>query len=333
MEKSIYLKICDHLQDGKLDNSFSLSQDYEGVPFAPGAQDGIYLYHMQSGGLDTEGAREMEIAVKEASKNNYPKTDALFFEWTKQHRAINHAASLQQYIDDHEQSLNINKIFKTGLSLMLHSSHIECVKIGLVILELFFYDNSVQEIVRRIGTYDEFTLFSVWNMQHWDNGNEEIFSLAKKVHGWGRIHAVEYLKPETEEIRHWLLMEGTQNNVMNAYSSLTCWKKSNAEEILFGNPSKEEYKAISELIEGMLDEGPVKGISGLNDPEKVILRLLAISSKYELLAADYKRISSIHIWAKENGYISILDACNELLHTPSCMECIQNTDRDTGEPA
>ena len=93
-------------------------------------------------------------------------------------------------------------------------------------------------------------------------------------HGWGRIHAVEHLKPDTEEIRHWLLTEGTINSVTNSYSALTCWYKSQAESILFGQPTPEEYKGITILIEGLLNEGPVQGISALKNAEQVLQRFL-----------------------------------------------------------
>jgi hypothetical protein len=203
----------------------------------------------------------------------------------------------------------------------------------LEILELFSYGNKVQEVVRRLGSYDEFTLLSVWNMEHWDNGNDEIFALAKKVRGWGRIHAVERLEPESEEICDWLLREGGNNDVMNAYSSLTCWKKSKAEEILFKTPSQEEYEAISALIEGMLDEGPVKGISGLEDPEEVILRFLSISSNYTLSTACYKLIMAIRTWAEKNLYSSIISVCDDILRSPACIESFRQSEEDIGDLA
>ena len=49
-----------------------------------------------------------------------------------------------------------------------------------------------------------------------------------------------YVEPDTEEIRRWLLLEGTENDVMAAYSALTVWEKCGAEELLKGRPAPEE---------------------------------------------------------------------------------------------
>lgn len=161
-------------------------------------------------------------------------------------------------------------------------------------------------------------------MQKWDGGNDEIFALAKKVHSWGRIHAVERLEPETDEIRCWLLTEGTINEVVNAYSSLTCWQKSGAEEILAGQPTREEFKAISPLIEGILDEGPVPGISELENAEAVILRFLQLSSEYTLGADEYDVILAIRHWAEDEdvNLPSVYSSCDQILHSQACTDTI-----------
>ncbi len=300
MGKSVYQQITDHIHDGVLDGDFSLSEETAGgAPFlfAPGALDGMSMYHMSHGGLDSDGAKQMAAALKAAAKGDAQEADTLFYEWTKEHRAVNYVDDLQKYAIDHAKKLDPGNVHRAALAMILHSEHIECVKIGLELLELFSEPaEDVKEIVRRLGLYDEFTLFSVWNMQEWKNGNQEVFLLARKTYGWGRIHAVERLEPETEEIRRWLLTEGTVNSVTNAYSSLTCWRKSGAESVLFGKPAPIEFKGIMTLIAGLLDEGPVPGISQLENAETVLLRFLELASEYPLTADDYDTVRSAREW-------------------------------------
>ncbi|MBP3869536.1 MAG: hypothetical protein J6E46_01025 [Faecalicoccus sp.] len=330
MSKSIYQDILDHMQDGVLNSDFSIENIQNGIPYAPGALDGIFMYHMANPGLNAQDTKEMAKAIRAAAKNNYEQADALFFAFTKKHHAIQIIDFLQQHIDRHIEHLDADNLFQCALSLVLHSVHIECVKIGLSILELFHYGDMTKEVVRRLGAYDEFTIFVIWNMLKWEHGNDEIFALAQKVEGWGRIHAVERLEPLSDEIRHWLLTEGTQNDVINSYSSLTCWMKSKAEEILFDHPGQKEFEGISLLIEGMLDERPVKGISGLENPDKILLRYLTISSNYEHSTTFYKLVMSIKTW-NENRYPSITDACDDILYSPECMETLQDENIDESE--
>jgi hypothetical protein len=326
MEKSIYQKICGNITDGMLNPDFMLDEeDADGteIRWAPGAMDGVSIYHMLPSGLDAAQTKKMARALKCAASGNFPEADVLFFEWTKEVRAITCVDELQQYVIAHARTLDAENVLHTAVSMMLYSTHIECVKIGLELLELFGEpQENLKEIVRRIGLYDEFTIFAVWNMRQWENGNTEIFDLAKKVHSWGRIHAVERLEPETDEIRHWLLTEGTVNGVVNAYSSLTCWQKSGAEEILFGSLTPEEYAGITTLIDGLMDEGPVPGISEIENAEAVLLRYLELAPKYHLSADAYDMISTIKHWADDEDvnlpYVSA--ACGQILNTKRCEE-------------
>ena len=326
MEKSIYQQICDKITDGILDSDFALYEqdsDASEIKWAPGALDGVYIYHMPHADLDAAQAKRMARALKCAAGGDFPKADAMFFEWTKDVRAVSCIDELQKYVIGHERSLDAGNVFHTALFLVLYSTHIECVKIGLELLELFGDpQEKLKEIIRRIGLYDEFTIFAVWNMLKWEKGNDEIFALAKKVHSWGRIHAVERLSPDTDEIRHWILTEGTINTVENAYSSLTCWQKSGAEELLSGKPTPEEYAAITTLIDGLIDEGPVPGISEIENAESVLLRFLELSSDYTLGTDEYDVILSIRQWADDENLPSVSSACDQILHSKCCTEAV-----------
>lgn len=329
MEKSIYRQILEHITDGVLEDGFSLPDENGSrspLRFAPGAFDGMCIYHFGHGAPDAETTEQMAVALKAAARGDFPEADALFYEWTKGHRAVSYIDDIQNYVYGHAEKLDPGNVHHTALSMVLQSNHIECVKIGLELLELFGEpQENVKEIIRRLGLYDEFTIFSVWNMQRWKNGNQEIFSLAQKTHSWGRIHAVARLEPETAEIRYWLLTEGTVNNVVNAYSSLTCWQKSGAESILFGHPKPDEFHGIITLIEGLLDEGPVRGMSGLDNAESILLRFLELAPEYVLTVEDYDTILSIREWAEDEDVDlpSVVKAGDDILHSPACTAEIE----------
>jgi hypothetical protein len=293
MEKSICELICDNITDDTLNPDFRIEDSTEEIGeihWAPGALDGVTIYHMAPSNLDAEGASEMADAVKCASEGDDQEADNRFAQWCKEHRAVSNIDRLQNYVMEHADQLNAHNIGTTALRLIMCSEHIECVKIGLELLELFGEPvEDIKDVIRTVGLYDEFTIFAVWNMQKWTNGNEEIFHLAKKTNGWGRIHAVERLEPETDEIRKWLLTEGTKNSVQNAYSALTCWKKSNAEKLLQGEISDEEFCGIATIIEGLLDEGPVSGISEVENSQAILRRFLRQAKKHEQ-AADIVRL-------------------------------------------
>ena len=339
MEKPIYELISENIKDGVLAEDFSLPEEADSAPvkFAPGAFDGISIYHMGLDELDDAGRTELGAVLQSASTGKRDETDALFFEWTKKHRAISMVDEIQDYVRDHQAELKIGYLYQSAKYLILHSQHIECVKIGLELLELFREPaEDIKEAVRTLGLYDEFTMFALWNLRKWENGNHEIFDLAKKVHGWGRIHAVEFLEPDSDEIRRWLLMEGVENDVMAAYSALTVWESCGAEELLAGKPSEEEYKALLRIVPGLLDEGPCPGISKVENAESAMLRLAELAvilseakdplaPDYELTADDLAVFLDMKRWAehKKTPLPAVAAACDSVLRLPASENAVR----------
>ena len=328
MNLSVYQLIRENITDeGILSEDFVLPEENNspGVHWAHGAMDGVFIYHMPHSRLDDEQKEAMSKALEAASSGKTDSADEIFAKWTVKNRAVSVVDELQQYIIDNQGGLNIGNIYRTALHLITNSAHIECVKIGMELLELFREPaDEIKDAVRCLGLCDEFTIFSAWDMRKWTDGNGEIFSLAKKVNGWGKIHAVECLEPENEEIRQWLLKEGTVNGVMNSYSALTCWQKAQAETVLFETPDPEEYKGISTLISALLDEGPVTGISGLNDAEKILQRFLELAGNYDLAVEEYECILDIRNLA-EQKYPSLAGLAEEILHRPACLAAVNES--------
>lgn len=272
---SLYEHIASAVVDGELPRDFSLpvlTENENEIKWADGAQDGVTLYHMTIPEISEDDRVLISDAVRAASNRDYDLADDLFKMIGRHLQAIVIIDDLQSYIVENQSKLNGKNLFEYALHLLFESDDRECVKFGLSLLELFDTDGkeNLKKAIRTIGLSDEFALFAIFVMLRWKDGNNEVWQLAKKVHGWGRIHAVERIEPDTEEIRKWLLMEAVHNDVMPAYSALTCWNKSEAETILRGDPSREELAAIGDIIEGLLDEGPVPGISALQNSDEII---------------------------------------------------------------
>jgi len=73
---------------------------------------------------------------------------------------------------------------------------------------------------------------------------------------------VERLEPTSDEIREWILRKGCANEIMDAYLGLECGNKGNLIGALrHGSIDDELFEGISVIIDALLDEGPVEGIS------------------------------------------------------------------------
>lgn len=326
---SLFQYISDAVVDGDLPDGFSLprlTDKEDEIAWADGAWDGVSIYHM---GFDkpSEKSRDlMEKAVQAASDGDFDDADALFIELGRIMSATSGIDAIQNFIIDNSDELNPENVFDYAYHSVVDSTDRECVKYGLSLLELFDTDSSddLKDVVRTIGLSDEFTIFAIYVMWHWENGNDEVFELAKKVHGWGRIHAVERIEPETDEIRHWMLVDGVHNQVLPAYSALTCWQKSDAAALLHGNLTREEFSGIRDIIGGLLDEGPVPGISEIENGDDHILLFLDKARNLASDIDDYEAIRSIriHFEDEETSNPEIVTLCNELLSSDKCRDAV-----------
>ena len=96
----------------------------------------------------------------------------------------------------------------------------------------------------------------------WDNANEVIFMLAKKVDGWGKIHLVNKLEVKNENIKEWLITDGCYNKVDFSYLARPIADKINLIEVLHrDNLNKKQLKGINNIMEGLLEEdSPIIGM-------------------------------------------------------------------------
>ncbi len=327
MPKSIYDKILDNIVDGKLKEGFSLHEDDgTGEPvFADGAIDGMTLYHFGQSSIDAAGKRLMIKALNAANRDE-SKAEKLFAELAENYTAVGIVDAFQRYIMNHRRRLSAAALKHTAFYMIYNSTNVECVKYGLEILELMAeIDERGKTAIRRLGLCDEFSAQAVWIFSRLEGGNDEIFNLAKNLSGWGRIHAVAELEPETPEIKKWLLFEGIDNYVSPQYSALTVWKKAGVGEMLKGEISEEEFHAVSRILYALVDEGPAEGISGLDDAEEAVRDYLKAAGKTTLVIEDYEAVFDIRYWAadEDNDYPDIVLTCSDILSDDICEETVR----------
>lgn len=323
MRQSIYEIISKAINhEGALEPSFVLPDEKpeDEMKWAPGAFDGVICYHMGSGEFDPENEeyKALKDIVHLASDGNIDKGLKKAKEFARTGVVLPHIDDLLQFIRDHQDDLDAGNIMLLGYHLIVEGTLKEMVKLGLAILELFDTNQSEEfkEPIRTLALCDEFTLYSAFNMSSWDGGNEELFDIVKKVDGWGRVHIIRILKADTEEIKTWLLENGVHNAVLPAYSGLDCYEKTDFLDHLKSPMSKERYQGMADIISALLDEGPVPGISEIEEREELLRLFLQVSdNRQDLDSKDYGIILELidYLADEENELTDLLPQAELLI--------------------
>jgi hypothetical protein len=97
------------------------------------------------------------------------------------------------------------------------------VKLGLTLLGLV-QGTDDGEVLATLGAPDELALFAiVATLTRPDLGERDLWTIAQRARGWGRVQAVERLAGTADpEIQSWMLREGFRNEVMDEYHAYTC---------------------------------------------------------------------------------------------------------------
>ena len=322
---SIYELIKNSIQaNGELPEDFKLPpKDPNGVPWADGALDGVYIYHLVENEEDIEPLKNIVFQISEGkfeeAQNNLENLD--FF-------MISRRDSLLNWIIQEQKQINIDNLCEFTISQLSTSKNIEVIKFCLCVLEIIKLETEKDTIekVKILALSDEFTLYCLNILKNLKNSNEEIFEIAKKVKGWGRIYSIKYLKVTNDEIKEWILEEGCHNYIIPAYTAYTCAKKINLVEILNEDKiSSKKFNDISYLMNALLDEEAITGISNLEDRELLIERYLEKAKTLASAEEDYYAIITLKEYIKNNKEINneLIKICDEILNSEKTRNIVK----------
>ena len=222
---------------------------------------------------------------------------------------------LHEWILANKEQIDPNTMMDFALRLLHTTSSVGAVKYALSLLELLSETTGAwRGLVRDLSACDEFTLYGVFVARNWENASDELWQMAKRVDGWGRVHAVAELEPENQEMREWLLDDGWRNRVMPAYSALQCAVKGG----LAGRLKQQEltdgqFEAATGLLAGLLDEGPVAGISRIDGPDGLLTAYLEHAGRHNLGDDDLRLLADIAGLAEACGWQQVQELAQALL--------------------
>lgn len=271
------------------------NKDDEKVRFAPGLMDAMF------GADDSDDSKKRIAELSKHLKKVATKGDKISEQ--EFYQVVTENEGVIGIIDEFLQTIVKQPLptqpylFNFAKDLATKTGKRNAVKFGIAILGLC-QDKSVLNDIKILGLHDEFTLYStiaIANLS--DNVENDLWELAQKVDGWGKIQLVDRLaKPElTQPIKDWLIYEGYKNNIMYEYLAYTCavngelHKKLETEQI-----EHKLFKSTSDIIEALIVEhSPSEYINAYSYASQVIQDFIRHAKKHARDISDFNALHNI----------------------------------------
>lgn len=296
---SIYEYIASNLgNDGRLTDAYLTLPDEEPpsknqIRFAGGALDGI----TRGGGIDTEAANRVARLIADIAANPTKKNLRRLYAVLRDEDALSYVDPMLE--DLTRQQPDPDAIHKLAVWLTTTAADRGPVKIGLALLGRIGIGADA-EVVRVLGTHDEFTLYAAVAISNGSVTPEaDLWEMAKRVDGWGRIHCVERLADtDDDQIRDWILRTGFRNAVMDEYLAYIAATTGGLLAALTADTvDRELLTAAGRIITALIDGGPAADISDYDDAP------VAITAYLDHMVARAETLDDFHAIARIKTYL------------------------------
>ena len=273
---SIYEHIKAHIrtnQKGLAEGGQTLPDDEQiaagsRVRWVAGAMDGVSTHHM--GGKDTDHASQLLKLVQEYSTSPTARNKAKVYEFLVKNRVV---SLIDPFLEALREATGVKyeRVYDLARSFATEAPDREPVKFGIALLGLFGQEQDI-DIFRTMGRHEDFTLFCAVALGNSsEDGERELWELAKHVNGWGRIHLVERLaKTEDPEVKNWLLRDGYKNSVLYEYLAYPCAVGGGLLAALEGGEVDDELLlSAAEIIQALIVGGPAQNMDDYEDGASV----------------------------------------------------------------
>jgi hypothetical protein len=298
--------------------------------WAVGAFDGVMSHHVGASGADqtlkrvTSLVEALTALIQESSNANL----RALYDLTSSESLVSAADPLRDQVmerllpDQRERVASIGRYFAT------EGDRREVVKFGIFLLGIAGNETDFP-VLRTLSLHDEFTLFAAVALLNLGDDPEQcLWRIARNVHGWGRIHAVERLHDTNNPaIQAWMLRGGFHNNVMDAYLAAICARTGKLHEAL--RPARIDaplFDNTASLLSALIQGGPAEDIHSYEDapealehylrhvaqtPEPGLAHLLTINEIARFLSQESWQERHEKGWT-EDRRSQLLNSCNSI---------------------
>lgn len=174
--------------------------------------------------------------------------------------------------------LPVERLRQLGRWLAEHGTRRNTVALGIVLLGLAG-DHRDRELLLLLGSLEALSLYAAVALDRSQPDRDRaLFDLARRVDGWGRIHAVRRLAgTEDPQIKAWLLRHGYRNRIMDEYLAHTAATTGDLHAALTTPPVDDELlDGAGGILTALCRGGPTADITDYPEAPQAIDRYLTL---------------------------------------------------------
>jgi len=286
---SIYIYIRDNPKTTELPDAPRPRKPDE-LTWSSGALDGVFGHHMASAKPEEISRRVQKLLLtalkrllKEATDENLKSLYDAVLEESILPIADAFQSELSNVPSHKAKVAQIGRYFAAG------ADRREATKFGILLLEVSG-NRTDSSLLETLALNDEFTLFAALALAHvTDDPAQALWSIARRVHGWGRIQVVERLNGTRNlGIQGWMLREGFRNEVMDGYLAGICARTGNL-HLALDNSDIDQHllDGAAGIIRALLEGGPADSIDDYEHAPDTIQRYVGHVFKVNNLNLDH----------------------------------------------
>lgn len=338
----IYGLICRNMNEQQaLPRDFHLPAESGGLFFADGARDGVTYFHSDKTLADPKPVRAALMLMTQmmAAQTDLHKALALAESLCSQHSVLLMRSEIHRIFSAYvertgakedfllpEQAANDDvcaariRALRVFGDLCTESESRETVKLGIMAYAALPPRCMDRKRLLTLAVCNEFTFYAAIALLRRVGGNDDLLRAAKRVTGWGRIHAVEALEPTSEQVQSWLLAEGCRNEIMPQYSALTVYRKTQIRRMLRQNISDIQLEQIAYVLSALLAERSMPGIRAVREADLMLLDFISQAMQHTLTLGILELVFAV---MHRREHPELRECCAVLLHTPGAERVVR----------
>ncbi|MBH5396899.1 hypothetical protein HZZ13_03715 [Bradyrhizobium sp. CNPSo 4010] len=270
-------------------------RDPEEIRWAPGALDALFG---RPSSTQSISARTIVTALSALVRRPSDAAYRHFYGIIQRDDAISIVDEMLSVLST--QTMPRDKVAAIAREVARKSPDVSAVKLVLALLGLAGAAED-RNLILTLGRFDELTIFAAVALRNLlENAEDEVWTLAKNVRGWGRIRAIFQLAGTTRaDIKAWLLREGWDNSIMIEESAYFCATQGDLLTALRADdPDQPLLDGAGEILHALVNGGPAEDMGHYPDGAEASRLYVRHVAATPSLLRRYRHVKAIFDFAQ-----------------------------------